>query len=193
MSNRLNCNFGGSATPGGDKVFGRKSDVKSKRASSGADSAERMFGSNTKAIGFFLGGEGLAFLREGWNEPEAGGVWSSGKVARLQIPHDYFGPQQENLLTVGVTGYVSRRNPIQKVVVNVAGKNVATWVWEEKTRKSWPKTRILRLSPDLIPEHGFLQVDFLISKPASPHEIGAGADIRTLGMILGLIFIEPAQ
>jgi hypothetical protein len=46
---------------------------------------------------------------------------------------------------------------------------------------------------ELVPESGSLQVDFVISNPASPQQMGTGTDIRTLGLNVGQVFLESVS
>jgi hypothetical protein len=123
---------------------------------------------------FAAGAGGTTALLHGWGEPEPWGTWSVESSATLRLKVE--GVQQGNLrLGLGYRAFVTERNPSLDVRCRSGGGVVATW-----RCAAWSGVAELSLSDSA--GDGLIELDFEMSEPRSPAELGLSADRRTLGL-----------
>jgi hypothetical protein len=77
--------------------------------------------------------------------------------------------------------FLAANHPKQKIDLNVNGRNVGTWQFQGDR----PKTvEISFVSPEPLGEYGSMDMQFRVSSPVSPKELGLSDDRRRLGLAL---------
>lgn len=141
------------------------------------------------ATSFKAGGEGAAFLVEGWSAPEAGGVWSAHSRAVLRVP---LGPEVQALpnpkLQISAFGFTPPESPRRTVVAQVEGGPAETFVFDRQ--KALTHLFVLPI-PQPALARGEAVVVFEIEDAVSPESLGLGPDPRRLGVGLEWIRILP--
>lgn len=138
---------------------------------------------------FRAGGNGAAYLTEGWGTPEAGAVWSLGKwgVVDLPIPEEarrYRSPYVE----ITLFGFVPPQSPERRIWITVADDP------PEPHRVLAVKRPRLILAHPLTSAQmakGTVRVVFEVENPVAPAALGLGDDRRLLGIGLEKIRILP--
>jgi hypothetical protein len=126
---------------------------------------------------FALGGNGLASLTSGWGDPESWGTWSVAKRAVLRVR-----PKSKDGLPLHAElkflPFIGPAHPQIDVVCRARGKEIARW---NCPSAEW-QIRTFTISSDLIGSDGIVDLEFLISHPRLPAELGISADTRQLGI-----------
>jgi len=141
------------------------------------------------SLTFKAGGSGVSYLREGWGLPEAGGVWSSGKRAVVELP---ISPGQRTLESASVQiaafAFLPPQSPSRTITVSVPGGQPETFTFGLKT--ALRHDYLLALPPEAL-KGETVKVTFDIHDPKTPRELGAGPDDRQLGAGLEAMRIIP--
>jgi hypothetical protein len=138
---------------------------------------------------FKAGGAGVPYLRQGWSTPEAGGVWSNGRQAIVDMP---ISPAQRTLggasLQVAAFAFLPDEAPSRTVAVSVAGGPAETFTFNRQgaIRHDY----LLALPPEALKGES-VRVVFDIKDPKTPAELGLGTDTRLLGAGLEAMRIIP--
>jgi glycosyltransferase involved in cell wall biosynthesis len=127
---------------------------------------------------FGFGGNGVLGLADGWGEPEDWGTWSVSKRARIRLSVGKAGkgPIHADLR---YRAFVHQRHPRVDIACSVEGQNVAAWTC---TIAAPAGTQRLTIPADIVPANGTIELEFSISEPRSPAELGASSDVRLLGL-----------
>ncbi|MDB5457308.1 MAG: hypothetical protein JWP92_2893 [Caulobacter sp.] len=140
---------------------------------------------------FKAGGSGVVYLRDGWTPPEAGGVWSNGHRATVDMP---VSPGQRGLrgarLEIASFAFLPDQQPFRTVKVSVEGSPPQTFTFnrQDAIRHDFA----LPLSPDAV-SRASIRVVFDIADPATPKSLGLGPDTRALGVGLEAMRIVSGQ
>jgi hypothetical protein len=129
-------------------------------------------------LNFSSKGNAASYLGNGWGAPEEWGAWSLGNIGGemdLVIPSGTKGPLR---LQVDAISYVNRRHPSQEIIVEVNGKDIANWKFEQTS----PAGRRSALIPADLVSGGSLHIVFKAPGAVSPAQMGESADARSLGI-----------
>ncbi len=140
----------------------------------------------TRPISFAASGLGSALLGPGWSEPEAWGVWSLSRLARLDLPAA-LAAAWNGELAVDCDHYFPQSDEpdaVRAVEVRLGDRLLARWHF---TRSDYGRSNRLlrRLSiPPPLPDEPILPLHFTICAPACPLDGGEASDPRLLGLAL---------
>jgi hypothetical protein len=141
------------------------------------------------AFVFRAGGNGLPYLREGWEGAEQGGVWSNGHRAVVEIPVPEDVRRFPNpWVEVAGFAYLPDRSPSRTVRVSIEGGASAGFTFILAGGRS--HAFVLPLTPEQARARS-LRLVFDIQDPVSPASAGEGDDPRLLGFGLDQIRILP--
>jgi glycosyltransferase involved in cell wall biosynthesis len=129
-------------------------------------------------LAFGFGGNGVVGLTDGWGEPEDWGTWSISKRARIRllVGEAGKGPIQADLR---YRAFVHKRHPRLDITCRVGGQDIGTWSCAISSPSG---TQRLTIPADIVPANGTIDLEFSISDPRSPAELGASSDARLLGI-----------
>jgi SAM-dependent methyltransferase len=132
-------------------------------------------------LNFFHGGNGAACLQSGWSGTEPFGTWSLGNNSSIHffVPKDILVSPQ---LSINLQTYIfsSKDHGAQKVGVKVNGAAVAELNFSGNKIKLFSERIVL--ATDIIESSGSIQLEFHISNPKSPSQLGLSEDVRLLGI-----------
>jgi GT2 family glycosyltransferase len=123
------------------------------------------------------------FLAGAWGETESWGAWTVGPHAGLTLRIDA-DPAEPLILNVLAQAFLTGMHPRVCVSVSAAGRQVAEWVFDLRTRRSsrlrWCQATIpARIGHD---RNTPLEISFMVDAPVSPLVLGLSADERMLGL-----------
>jgi glycosyltransferase involved in cell wall biosynthesis/SAM-dependent methyltransferase len=138
-------------------------------------------------IRFEAGGNGFAYTRSGWANPESWGTWTRGHRAelRLLLQHPFEG---DALLSVESLAYVGVNHPTLQVRIFCGPDMVGEWPVEVAAATE----RCLRIPALVIARKPELILAFQFQNPASPAELGESDDQRLLGLGFRKLRLIPA-
>ena len=112
----------------------------------------------------------------GWHLPEPGGRWTDGRLAVLAIQR---APERRGS-PLRIAGFAMRPASDETQVIDIYSG------WRRLGRLAWQpgaRTFVIELPPALC-RSDVLTLQFRVAKPTSPADVGAGEDIRQLGLFL---------
>lgn len=122
-----------------------------------------------------------SYLLDGWSSPEDWGAWTEQAVARL----GFSAPGMAG----GTLRLHARAFPPaegqQQIEVRVNGSPVTTWVFPDRDFHDIELTLPDPLADDIV-------IDLAIASPTRPMDVGAGRDMRTLGLAVTEFELIPA-
>ena len=129
------------------------------------------------AVNFGSGSRGRAMLGEGWGEPEEWGTWSIHKHASL---HFAIGQRCAVPLQIELhyRSFIEGQRSID-VSCRARGKLISSWTCRVE---NWRGLQKLDLPPEAVAPSGIVTLEFDISEPRSPAELGLSPDTRQLGL-----------
>nr|WP_283832415.1 sulfotransferase domain-containing protein [Bradyrhizobium diazoefficiens] len=132
------------------------------------------------------GGGNSVMLGPGWGEREEWGTWSVGRRAllRLVIPRGSAAPVDIDL---GYRSFIEGGRALN-VTCRAAGQVISSWTC---TPAEWRGTRAIHIPPEAVNAEGIVNLEFEMSEPKSPADLGLGQDTRELG--IGIEFIRLAR
>lgn len=140
---------------------------------------------------FLPGMPWMAWFSTGWYSPEDWGVWSKGKLARLNIDARQLPDINGLVLQLDANVFVTPSHPQQRVKVSVDGQLVAEY------RVVYPATTLtmnIPIDQTQIESGQRIPIDFALPDAISPEAVGAGADTRVVALGLVSLRIEaPPQ
>jgi len=127
---------------------------------------------------FGSSGNGTSALMNGWGTPEEWGTWSVAKQASLKFA---IGSNQDFPLTADLKyrSFVPGADYSLRVACRANDLEVASW---SCTPARWHGAQRLVLPENSLGPDGAIRLDFVISEPHSPAELGLGMDHRLLGV-----------
>jgi hypothetical protein len=130
-----------------------------------------------ESVRFGIGGAGYAGLGEGWGEAEEWGTWSVGRRASLHVVvgRDHSFPLDVSL---GYRSFVEGERALL-VTCRAAGREISSWTC---TVAGWRGTQRITIPLEAVTAEGVVKLEFEISNPRSPAELGLGQDTRQLGI-----------
>jgi len=137
------------------------------------------------SIKFGRGGQGLSYLRNvqqyekigyGWAYPEAWGVWSEGRKAKIVMP---IPTGQFKTLRLTLKALISKDYPSQNIMISVDGQSAHPFNLESEIN-------LIDISL-LDRDRKYVSLEFFLPTAISPKKIGLGSDTRKLA--IGLIEI----
>ncbi|WP_426610874.1 sulfotransferase domain-containing protein [Bradyrhizobium sp. McL0616] len=126
---------------------------------------------------FGIGQAGQVTLGAGWGEPEQWGVWSIQPQASLHVsvgPH-HNAPIQIDL---GYRSFIEGGRELE-VTCLAEGRQLSSWTCRPAT---WRGVQRIVIPSNLSGAYGLLNLEFRISEPRSPAELGLSSDTRQLGI-----------
>jgi glycosyltransferase involved in cell wall biosynthesis len=155
-----------------------------------AEKKERLY-SELRMLRYELGSElkfgaeetGLAYLGEGWNEPEPTHVWSSGRATLSFLVRNKMRRSVDLVIECGVL-------QTQEVTFEVAGH-----VLSRLTMTSLDRHEIWITIPATIMNKvdALLDIAIIPAKPTTPASLGMGKDQRILGFMIQKARLEPSR
>ena len=142
-----------------------------------ADTARTKLRVETIKIAALGANDGCFLLDGGWSRIEPWGVWSNGRIARLDLPVPVVGGRHR--LEITLIGFSPHDR--QSVAISLNGKPAGRYFVSSKR----PSTLALAIPADAA---GDLTISFRIKHPASPSFLNLGNDQRRLG--IGLIALN---
>jgi Sulfotransferase domain len=130
-----------------------------------------------ETLTFAVGGTGCAALGDGWGEPEGWGTWSVDRRASMLIA---VGPKPLFPLEVDLSyrSFVDKGRTLE-ITCRAVGKQISSWICSPV---EWRGVRRIGIPPEAVTTEGIVELDFEISAPKSPAELGLGPDTRRLGI-----------
>jgi hypothetical protein len=137
---------------------------------------------NGEALSFAASNQGKnILLLAGWQPfAEDWGVWSDGNTASLIIPKP---TEHSSALELNLRAFIAGPNPTLPIEVKINGDQIHRFILEsvDNNRLVLPLTNSDQSKP-------FTLLEFVISRPQKPSDLGMGTDNRLLG--IGLKSIE---
>ncbi len=139
-------------------------------------------------VSFMPGAPGTRDLTVcGWSQPTVEGTWAQGPEARLRFAVDP--PKVPLNLELEILGFVTVKQLVQRIVVNVNGRALTTLVLQNGT----PGRQIIRIPPAVAAlGNGKIEVTFLFPDAVTPQSQGLGSDRRRLAARLLSVRLAPA-
>lgn len=140
-------------------------------------------------LSFSSKGNGAPYLGNGWGSPEEWGVWSLGNLGGeidLVVPSGTKGPLR---LEVDAISYINSRHPSQEIIVDVNGKDLATWKFDQASTAGH---RSALIPADLV-SSGSLHITFKAPGAVSPAQMGESSDARSLGIGLKTLTLTSSD
>ena len=127
---------------------------------------------------FGTSGNGTSALVHGWGKPEEWGTWSVANLASLRFAIE---PAQDFPLTADLKyrSFVPGANYTLRVACGANDLEIASW---SCTPTAWQGVQRLTIPENSLGPDGAIRLDFVISEPHSPAELGLGMDHRLLGV-----------
>lgn len=131
------------------------------------------------SLRFKQGGNGVAYLREGWSTPEAGGVWADGKRSVVELPiADWQRDLKSPVLEVAGFAFLPPQSPKRTVAVSIPGGPSETFHYDLKSVVQ--HKYVLPLTPEML-KSPTLKVVFDTPDAQRPKDLDGSTDIRQLG------------
>jgi glycosyltransferase involved in cell wall biosynthesis len=131
-----------------------------------------------ETVAFAVTGNGVAALGEGWADPEDWGTWTVSKRASMRLSVE---PHRGRTLYADLRyrAFVHSLHGRLDIVCRARGRDIAAWRCGTDTASGVQR---MSIPPDAIREDGTLDLEFHISDPRSPAELGVSSDTRQLGL-----------
>lgn len=131
------------------------------------------------SLRFKAGAAGAAYLREGWSDPEAGGVWADGRRSIVEAPVEAWQRQLENpVLEVAMFAFLPTPDATRTVIVSVPGSPPERFVFNRQSAIS----HLYRIPLTTQALSGAtLRVTIETPDAQTPKSLGLGVDDRLLG------------
>jgi hypothetical protein len=130
-----------------------------------------------ETLTFAVDGTGCAALGDGWGEPEGWGTWSVDRRASLRIA---VGRKRLFPLEVDLSyrSFVDGDRTLE-IICRAAGKQISSWTCSPI---GWRGVQRIAIPPEAVTTEGTVELDFEMSAPKSPAELGLSLDTRQLGI-----------
>jgi hypothetical protein len=130
-----------------------------------------------ETLSFAAGHNGCAALGNGWGEPEAWGTWSIDRRAALQLAvgRDHIAPIE---IALFYRSFVEGARKIE-IVCRAAGEPLASWTCSVE---NWCGVKGITIPARAVSTDGVVTLEFEISDPVSPAQLGLSPDTRPLGL-----------
>ena len=123
------------------------------------------------------------FLKSGWaDNTEDWGTWTVGKEAKLAV---FMPPGTPKTITLDLRAFVGPKHPKQSLEVAISGQPSKAF-----TLSQFEQNTIKLAIPASAYDKEFLVLDFKMTDPASPKDLGIGEDTRQLGVGIKRVVIE---
>lgn len=134
---------------------------------------------------FAAGNNGIRLLGKGWATPELWGTWSIGPAAELALDLKH-APADDVRLTLEARAFPHLPDNLQKINVVVNGRRIASL---QPSAEGVLRGATLNV-PAEVSAATPMKIVFEIDRPASPHDLQLGPDMRKLGIGLVGIAVE---
>ncbi|MEA2784018.1 MAG: hypothetical protein QOF71_122 [Candidatus Eremiobacteraeota bacterium] len=120
----------------------------------------------------------------GFGEPEEWGVWTVADRALMVLRTDVSGPID---LALEIDAFLAPEHPTLHATVHANGALVASWTF------TYPRTAVWQAFRMDAPASGagLVIIEFTLSTPRAPSEIGLSSDARRLGLKLQRLEVRP--
>jgi hypothetical protein len=128
-----------------------------------------------EVLSFTPDGIGWQYASNGWGGAEQWGSWTLGNLGgtiTLSVP-----PGRYELVIDG-RAYVTKQHPVQEIVVEVNGMDIATWNFDLDK----PIASNSIIIPESLSQNGKLRIVLNAPDSVSPAQLGQSADARVLGI-----------
>jgi len=123
------------------------------------------------------------FLKSGWaDNTEDWGTWTVGKEAKLAV---FMPPGTPKTITLDLRAFVGPKHPKQSLEVAISGQPSKAFALSQ-----FEQNTIKLAIPASAYDKEFLVLDFKMTDPASPKDLGMGEDTRKLGVGIKRVVIE---
>jgi len=127
-------------------------------------------------LSFAPGGNAWQYASNGWSSAEPWGAWSLGDVGGsivLSVP-----PKAAYQLVIEGRAYVTQQHPVQTIIAEVNGSEIATWTFDLTAPTGTQTAEI----PQNLVQNGLLKIVLKAPGSVSPVQIEQSADARVLGL-----------
>jgi sulfotransferase family protein len=126
---------------------------------------------------FGIGEAGAMALGCGWGEAEQWGTWSISRRASLQLSVGHPPPVRLHV-NLRYRSFIEGGRALE-VTCLAEGQRLLSWTCNPAT---WRGVQRIAIPSNLVGSDGILNLEFTISEPRSPAELGISSDSRQLGM-----------
>jgi hypothetical protein len=138
-----------------------------------------------ETITFGSAGDGASLLHSGWGEPEPWGTWSTASRALLRLPIDRRSPLPICAM-LKYRAFVVVGHDSLSITCRILDREVASW----RCELHFPGSQRIAIPSEAI-SAGVIEIEFNISAPRSPAELGISSDTRLLGIGLESLELLP--
>lgn len=128
-----------------------------------------------ESLTFSPDGTGWQYIVDGWSAAEPWGAWTLGNLGgaiKLSVPSGKY------RLIIDGRVYVAEQHPTQDIVIEVNGKDIATWNFDLAAPIA---TRSVDI-PENLSQDGSLRIILKAPGSVSPAQLGQSADARVIGL-----------
>jgi hypothetical protein len=138
---------------------------------------------------FGAGGNAGPYQVAGWDAPQPSGTWSEGTVARLRLPVQATGTQDQ-ALRLHFNALVVGRSRQQRITVLANGESVAQWTFGA----SRGSVREVRVPASLLERHPrTIDLELRLPDATSPRDAGIGPGDKAQAVFMQSIDILPPR
>jgi hypothetical protein len=116
-------------------------------------------------------------LGSGWGETEQWGTWSVSQYASLQLSVGH-APPVRLYVNLRYRSFIEGGRALE-VSCLADGQRLLSWTCDPAT---WRGVQRIAIPSNLVGSNGILNLEFTISEPRSPEELGISSDSRKLGI-----------
>jgi hypothetical protein len=144
-------------------------------------------------LDFRPGGNGTAFLGEGWSkEPDGWAHWTDGNRATILL-RKHRGIERGSELQMRLAAFVLRQHPRQRVTVSLNGRRLGSLELADAQLADGPTTIHLPVPPDVASDGDELVLQFDLPDARSPQSLGLSDDVRRLGIAMVQLRLVPTS
>jgi hypothetical protein len=139
-----------------------------------------------KGVRYFFGAAGRPPNGRGWSTPEEWGTWSDDDLASIRVDVSMMGSGNLQMM-LEAQAFIAPGNKPQQVDILANGRFLKRIEFNpDGNRGTW----LVELPPSVLrPGSSLVDIEFVISNPASPRAAGLSSDARRLGIgITSLMF-----
>jgi hypothetical protein len=146
---------------------------------------------NSAYLDFRPGGNGAAFLGEGWSrEADVWAHWTDGNRATIRLRKQWK-LERGGELKMRVGAFVAREHPRQRVTVSLNGRTLGILELTEAHITEGPATIRLAVPADVRSYGDDLLLELDIPDAQSPESLGLNEDSRRLGIAMVELWLVP--
>jgi len=139
-------------------------------------------------LSFGVEGQARLYRTRGWSNPEGSIIWTDGRIAELVLP---IRPTQSSIRLQVFAGAYLKSGILnkQRVRLSINGQPIANWII---TRRDF-EIREAVVPAETVRDSGSIVVTLEMPDAVSPETIGAGNDLRRLGLAVGWLSLAEMK